>query len=83
MLKHVLQRAEEWNSFQLLEVEFNKKSIKLIVPGPMKTEMSYEYEKRSYSMEYGKCLNNNYFGLTLFFATALRAQLLLEDSDIK
>jgi len=39
----------------------------------MKTETSYEYEKRSYSMEYGKCLNNNYFGLTLFFTTAMRA----------
>lgn len=83
MLKHVVQRAEEWNSFQLLEMEFNKKSIKFIVHGPMKTETSYEYEKRSYSMEYGKCLNNNYFGLTLFFTTAFRAQLLLEDFHIK
>lgn len=27
-------------------MEFNKKSIKLIVPGPMKTETSYGYEKK-------------------------------------
>lgn len=49
MLKHVLQR-KEWNSFQLLEMEFNKKSIKLIVPCPMKTEMSYEYEKKDHTV---------------------------------
>lgn len=30
-------------------------------------------------MEYGKYLNYNYFGLPLFFTTALREYLLLQD----
>lgn len=34
-------------------------------------------------MEYGKYLNNNYFGLLLFLITALRSQVLLQDSDTK
>lgn len=34
-------------------------------------------------MEYGKYLNYNYFGLPLFFTTALREYLLLQDSGTK